>query len=63
MTDARIGRLLIISHPAHRTSDQVVAAWGPTVREIDHIASLFDEVVHVAPLHPGSPTASDQPYA
>ncbi len=36
--------------------------WGPTVREIDRLAALFDEVVHVAPLHDGPAPPSELPY-
>ncbi len=36
--------------------------WGATVREISALASLFDEVVHVACLHPGTPPASALAY-
>jgi len=28
-----------------------VVGWGPTVREIDQLASLFDQVTHIAPVH------------
>lgn len=44
-------RLVIISHTEHYLRDGTVVGWGATVREIDHLATLFDEVVHVAPLH------------
>ena len=55
-------RLVIVSHtPHYRTADEVTA-WGPTVREIDHLAKLFEEVVHVAPLHKGAPTESALAY-
>ena len=27
--------------------------WGPTVRELDHLANLFDEIIHIAMLHTG----------
>jgi hypothetical protein len=43
-------RLLIISHTEHyRTADGIVG-FAPTLREIDHLATLFDEVVHIATL-------------
>ena len=57
------GRLLVISHTAHYLEQGSVRGWGPTVREIDRLASLFDELVHVAPLHPGPAPASALPYA
>lgn len=43
--------LLIISHTEHYLTDEVYYGWGATVREIDHLATLFDRVVHIAPLH------------
>ncbi len=55
-------KLVIVSHTPHHLSRGVPVGWGPTVREIDHLASLFDEVVHVAPLHPGPAPASALPY-
>lgn len=51
-------RLLIISHTPHYLRDGQVIGWGATVREIDQLATLFDSVVHIAPLYdepaPGS---------
>jgi glycosyltransferase involved in cell wall biosynthesis len=44
-------RLLIISHTPHYPSNDSYVGWGPTVRELDYLAELFDEVVHVAPLY------------
>lgn len=35
-----------------------MVGWGPTVREIDYLSGLFDEVVHVAPLHTGAPESA-----
>lgn len=56
-------RLLIVSHtPHYRRGDEVVG-WGPTVREIDQLAPLAEEVVHLAPLHRGAAPASALPYA
>jgi glycosyltransferase involved in cell wall biosynthesis len=55
-------RLLIISPtPHHRRGDEIVG-WGATLREIDELAALFDEVVHVAPLHDGPAPDSALPY-
>ena len=60
MTGTR--RLAVVSHtPHHRTPDGLVG-WGPTVTELDHLARLFDEVVHVAPVHDGPPPASALRY-
>ncbi len=56
-------KLLIVSHTAHRhLNDGRVAGFGPTVREIDQLASLFDSVRHVACLHEGAPTGNERPY-
>lgn len=44
-------KLLIVSHTPHYLQAGLPAGWGPTVREIDHLASLFDEITHLAPLH------------
>jgi len=56
-------RLLIVSDMAHHLdADGHVVGWGPTVREIDHLATLFDEIVHVAPLHDGPPPATALRY-
>jgi len=55
-------RLLVVSDVAHhRDGDGRIVGWGPTVRELDHLTTLFDEIVHVAPLHAGRapPTASN----
>jgi glycosyltransferase involved in cell wall biosynthesis len=54
--------LLVISHTPHYLTAGAVAGWGPTVREIDHLARLFDRVVHVAPLHDSDPPASSLSY-
>lgn len=49
-------KLVVISHTEHYiNSDGKVAGWGPTVREIDAIADLFDEVVHIACLFEDKP--------
>lgn len=44
-------RLLIVSHTPHYLRESATVGWGPTVREIDHLSTLFEEIVHVAPLH------------
>ncbi len=55
-------RLLVISHTPHFARGDAIVGWGPTVKELDYLADHFDEVRHVAPLHPGPGTASDLPY-
>jgi glycosyltransferase involved in cell wall biosynthesis len=44
-------KILVISHTPHYTRESAVVGWGPTVRELDHLAQVFERVVHVAPLH------------
>ncbi len=55
-------RLLVISHTVHHRVGDRLAGWGPTVREIDHLAGLFETIVHVAPVHAGAARASELPY-
>ena len=55
-------RLLIISNMAHYLQDGQLVGWGPTVQEIDALATLFDEVVHIGCLHSGPPPPSSLPY-
>jgi glycosyltransferase involved in cell wall biosynthesis len=54
--------LLIVSHTPHYRLDKGLVGWGPTVREIDYLARLFANVVHVAPLHEGPAPGSSLPY-
>ena len=54
--------LLIISGTSHFTAGGRVAGWGPAVEEIDHLATLFSRVVHIAPLHPGAAPVVMSPY-
>ncbi|MCP5303468.1 MAG: glycosyltransferase [Pseudomonadales bacterium] len=56
-------KLLIISHTEHFKKGDSVAGWGPTIREINHLATLFDEVVHVATLNQGPAPESALPYS
>lgn len=44
-------RLLIISNTAHCLREDQLVGHGPTVREIDALATQFDEVVHLGCLH------------
>ncbi len=45
-------KLVIISHTEHFLKNGEIVGWGPTVREIDYLSSLFDTIIHVAVLHP-----------
>lgn len=56
-------RLLIISNmPHYIRGDGVAVGWGPTVQELDHLATRFAEIRHIATLHDGDPPASFLPY-
>lgn len=57
-------RLVIISNMAHyRRADGAIVGHGATARELDALATLFDEVRHVACLHDEPAPASALPYA
>jgi glycosyltransferase involved in cell wall biosynthesis len=56
-------RLLIVSHTPHYHRDGHIVGWGPTVRELDYLAELFAEIVHVAPVYDEPPPLSALPYA
>jgi glycosyltransferase involved in cell wall biosynthesis len=55
-------RLLIISHTPHYIRDGEVVGWGATIREIDHLATLSESVVHIAPLYGETAPASAVAY-
>jgi glycosyltransferase involved in cell wall biosynthesis len=55
-------RLLIISATSHYMDRGIVAGWGPTIEEIDHLSELFDEVKHIAILHEQCAPASSVGY-
>lgn len=49
-------RIVVVSHTRHhRSDDGTIVGFGATTRELDRLASLASELVHVAPLHPGPP--------
>lgn len=54
--------LLVISHTPHYRSAQQIVGWGPTIIELDHLSSLFDRLVHIAPVYAAPPPASSLPY-
>jgi glycosyltransferase involved in cell wall biosynthesis len=56
-------KLLIVSNMAHYVDSSRVLGWGPAVREIDQLAALFDEVRHLAMLHPGPPPPTALAYS
>ncbi|SRX55328.1 glycosyltransferase [Aequorivita sp. CIP111184] len=56
-------KLAIISHTEHyKQTDGTIVGWGPTVSEINHLAQDFEEIYHIAFLHPGTPPPSSLPY-
>lgn len=44
-------RMVVVSHTPHYRRDGAVVGFGPTVREVDQLAALCSELVHIAPLH------------
>jgi glycosyltransferase involved in cell wall biosynthesis len=55
-------RLLVVSHTPHYRRDGRIVGWGPTVRELDYLAEMFAEIVHVAPVYDEPPPQSALPY-
>lgn len=55
-------KLLVISHTPHYVKGGDVVGWGPTVRELNHLAGLFEQVIHLAPLHREQAPESALPY-
>ncbi len=55
-------RLLVVSHTPHYQSPEGVVGWGPTVRELDHLATLFSSLTHIAPLYSEAAHAAATPY-
>jgi glycosyltransferase involved in cell wall biosynthesis len=52
-------KVVVVSHTEHwRGPDGTVVGLGSTTRELDQLATLASELVHVAPLHAGPPPAS-----
>jgi glycosyltransferase involved in cell wall biosynthesis len=54
--------LLIIGHTAHYLRDGEIVGWGPTVKEINWLARVFDSVTHVACFHHGPAPKSALAY-
>lgn len=56
-------KLAIISHTEHyKTSNGEIVGWSPTVNEINHLLTVFDEIYHLAMLYSGIPPASTLAY-
>jgi glycosyltransferase involved in cell wall biosynthesis len=59
----RLGKLLIISHTEHYlAADGTIVGWGPTIREINHLLNIFDEIWHIAVLHDSVAPKSSMAY-
>jgi len=57
-------RLLIISHTEHyKKTDGTIVGWSPTLNEINHLASHFESITHVAMLHSGIAPKSSAAYS
>ncbi|GAB4546801.1 MAG: glycosyltransferase [Anaerolineae bacterium] len=54
--------LLVISHTAHYLREGETVGWGPTVKEINWLARVFDRVTHLACFHPEPAPGSALPY-
>lgn len=55
-------KLAIISHTTHFIQREKIVGWGPTVREVNYLAELFDEVYHIAPFYKKPAPGSSMPY-
>lgn len=56
-------KLVIISHTDHQArTDGTIVGWGPTINEINHIASNWVEVVHIACFFDGPIKGTSMPY-
>ena len=58
---ARLNLLIISATPHHRRDGRIVG-WGPTVRELDQLATRFTQVRHVAYLDDAPASDTDLPY-
>ncbi len=55
-------KLLIISNMAHYHRDGQLVGWGPTVQEINALASIFEHITHIGCLHACTAPLSAIPY-
>lgn len=56
-------KLLIISHTQHyKKVEGKLVGWGPTVTEINHLTSIFEEIYHIATLVESDIPPSAIPY-
>lgn len=57
-------KLVVVSHTEHFMSGNgKIFGWIPTVNELDFLAKYFNEVVHIAVLHPSEPKESTKRYS
>ena len=62
VTSTQRPRILVVSHTEHwRSDDGTIVGFGATTRELDQLATLFSELVHVAPLYDGPPAGMALP--
>ena len=55
--------LMIISHtPHYYNKDGNIVGWEPTIREINHLLSIFDTIYHIAPLYKSVPDKATITY-
>jgi glycosyltransferase involved in cell wall biosynthesis len=56
-------KLLVISHTEHYlNNDNKIVGWGPTIKELDYLATIFEQVIHAAPLYQESAPSSALAY-
>src|SRR5690349_1447111 len=55
-------KLLIVSNMPHHYRNGQIVGWGPTVQEIDSLAMIFDQIVHLGSLYSGEAPLSALPY-
>lgn len=55
-------KLVIISHTPHYWKGGTLAGWGSTILEIDHLATMFEAIIHVAPVYEEPAPESSLPY-
>jgi len=56
-------KLAVISHTEHyRSPEGHIVGWGPTVRELNHMLDIFEEIWHMAVLQDGPAPLSALPY-
>ena len=54
--------ITIISHTPHYEHGGKIYGWGPTVKEVNFLSSLFSKVNHIAPLYESFPPKSAELY-